>query len=49
MLPVYVIPSNTVLSFKIVLDRYIKNGRGWYKFCDFLPILVIFGLISCWF
>ena len=28
MLPVDVISSNTVLSFKIKLDRYIKNGRG---------------------
>ena len=28
MLPVDVISSITVLSFKIKLDRYIKNGRG---------------------
>ena len=28
MLPDDVILSNTVLSFKIKLDRYIKNGRG---------------------
>lgn len=31
MLPVNVISSNTVLSFKIKLDRYVKNSRELTK------------------